>query len=106
MRSTTIEMATPAHAETQGLIMIDHTAPTKPTACALSSEVNRAARGPACGHPFRSCHTRVSPTGDTNDVITELSGTWLTHNNNIQATPDQCHLSVQQGLAPPCCELS
>jgi len=36
---------------------------------------------PACGHPFRSCHTRVSPRGDTNDVITELSGTWLIHKN-------------------------
>ena len=38
---------------------------------------------PACGHPFRSCHTRVSPRGDTNDVITELSETRLTHNNIV-----------------------
>ena len=36
-----------------------------------------------CGHPFGSCHTRVPPTGDTNDLITELSGTWFTDN-----TPD------------------
>ena len=39
--------------------------------------------GSACGHPFGSCHTRVSPTGDTNDVIMELSGTWFSDN-----TPD------------------
>ena len=38
-------------------------------------------QGPAGGHPFRSCHTRVSPTGDTNDVITELCWTRLPHKN-------------------------
>ena len=34
--------------------------------------------------------------GDTNDVITELSGQGLSTTTSVQATPDQCHLSVQQ----------
>ena len=47
VRSTPIEMAMAAPAETQGLIMIDHTAPSKAAGCAFSSEVNRAARSSA-----------------------------------------------------------
>ena len=47
VRSTLIEMAVAAPAETQGLIMIDQIAPSKAAGCAFSSEANRAARGSA-----------------------------------------------------------
>ena len=68
------------------------------------------ATGSACGHPFRSCDTRVSPGGDTNDVFTELAGTRLTHKNilpsharsvsPIRAADPWTHLPVEFGRTP------